>query len=606
MSVTAANLWLLLGCWLAAGVALVFGWAHGALGLVALWSLPAVALVTAAVARAPARGGTRQVALFGLLWQFALVGAYALSGAAEVDVAARLAGGLMGTGLGQGGLPVHTVLLLGLIGMLLVLFAVLYAAPALRLAARLGAAADAAAPPVGEGAPAGVLAAVDQALDDDPALRAAWLEYRGQLRRGEGQAAGWHAQAGAARFFDLQSLTHARLRLDVFRNLPGLLTGIGIVGTFMGLIAGLRNFRPGSADAAAQRSMESLLTGVMEAFVVTAVAMAAAVVVTLLEKLLMSLLALRVDALALRLDGVFPPRPAADEPPWVARVLQAFEASAQAMARYPRTGIGTGAASAAGAAGADEAPNRGRAGLGMPPLPPRPTSGAGAEPPPPPAGPGAGSSADWLPEMARHAVQANQAVGELARALPQMLGQQHELVASALKQQRDDGAESAAQMIQVIKTLNARLDNVLSGMEASGRKSLELVTTRLIQADIQAAARQRALVEQLGELVGRIELLHQVQQMAPSPAASSRRAQGSAPAQGHPGGVTPEAEGYAWQGATERRSRGAPPGPEVVQLPPLPGWNARQPWAEPGDEAERFADFIPGYAPAPPNGSFGA
>lgn len=601
MSNTAVNLWLLLLCWLAAMAALVFGWAHDALGLVALWSLPAAALVTALVARAPARGGTRQLALFGVLWQCALVGAYALSGAAGVDVAARVAGGLTGAGLGPGGLPLHTVLLLGLIGTLLVLFAGLYAVPALGLASRLRAAADAAAMPAGDAQPARTLAAVDLALEGDPALRAAWLEYRGQVRRGEaaagqGPAAGWHALAGAARFFDLQALTHARLRLDVFRNLPGLLTGLGIVGTFMGLIAGLRNFRPGSADAAAQRSMESLLTGVMEAFVVTAVAMAAAVLVTLLEKLLMSLLALRVDAFVLRLDDAFPPRPAADEPAWVARVLQAFDASARAMASHPYARLGAGAA---------VAPDGGDAGRDMAPVRARATPVPGNAPPPPPTDPAARGPADWLPEMARHAVQANQAVGELARALPQMLGQQHELVASALKQQRDAGAEGTAQMIQVIKTLNARLDNVLSGIEASGRKSMELVTTRLIQADIQAAARQRALVEQLGELVGRIELLHQVQHVHTGPASSARRAQGAA-AHGYAGGAMPEAEGYAWQGADERRGAAAQARPEVVQLPPLPGRNGSQPWAQPGDEPDSFADFIPGYAPAPPSGSFGA
>ena len=47
----------------------------------------------------------------------------------------------------------------------------------------------------------------------------------------------------AEMYFNGQSVVDGRLRAEFFKHLPGLLTGIGIIGTFTGLIGGgLRAF----------------------------------------------------------------------------------------------------------------------------------------------------------------------------------------------------------------------------------------------------------------------------------------------------------------------------------------------------------------------------
>jgi hypothetical protein len=75
------------------------------------------------------------------------------------------------------------------------------------------------------------------------------------------------------------SVVDACLSVEFFKHLPGLLTGLGIIGTFLGLIFGLRN-----ASVGGGLDTQVLISSVAEAFYFSAGAIIVAMVVTFFEK----------------------------------------------------------------------------------------------------------------------------------------------------------------------------------------------------------------------------------------------------------------------------------------------------------------------------------
>ncbi|ATS26032.2 hypothetical protein QT199_015550 [Xanthomonas phaseoli pv. phaseoli] len=81
----------------------------------------------------------------------------------------------------------------------------------------------------------------DAIFDADRHLARSWQNYRKTLASAGG-AAGNRATIPAAVCFDRQENVEVPLKLEFFRHCPGLMTGIGIVGTFSGLLLGLHHF----------------------------------------------------------------------------------------------------------------------------------------------------------------------------------------------------------------------------------------------------------------------------------------------------------------------------------------------------------------------------
>ena len=77
-----------------------------------------------------------------------------------------------------------------------------------------------------------------------------WREYaetlhdQFELKDGEQVLVRSRATTGAAHFFSPQSVVDTPLGTEFYKHLPGILTGIGIVGTFFGLMLGLQHFDP--------------------------------------------------------------------------------------------------------------------------------------------------------------------------------------------------------------------------------------------------------------------------------------------------------------------------------------------------------------------------
>jgi hypothetical protein len=145
----------------------------------------------------------------------------------------------------------------------------------------------------------------------DQRLAHLWKEYQDSLhiqreeRDGQMVAVAVRSTLPAETFFNSQYVVDARLRTEFFKHLPGIFTGIGIIGTFTGLIEGLRQFQVSENAATVRASLESLMHSVGHAFLISASAIAAAMIVTFLEKLLLSALYGSTEDIAHAIDARF-------------------------------------------------------------------------------------------------------------------------------------------------------------------------------------------------------------------------------------------------------------------------------------------------------------
>ncbi len=89
----------------------------------------------------------------------------------------------------------------------------------------------------------------------------------------------YRATLPASAIFYSGSVIDGRLSVEFFKHLPGLLTGLGIIGTFNGLITGLQR-----ASGGGGLDTQVLITSVGEAFVFSAFAIGFAMLVTFIEK----------------------------------------------------------------------------------------------------------------------------------------------------------------------------------------------------------------------------------------------------------------------------------------------------------------------------------
>ncbi len=424
-----------IACWVLAVAAMVSAGTHAALGVAALWSLPAALVVSVAYAAWPQHRLSRVLGIVGLAWQVALIIAYWPFERLTAEVAVA-SGGLTAA------LPLHALLIAAVLLTLAIAFAALFVVPALGLLRRLSGMVRVlqSDTPTDTG--------LHQAIGSDAMLDRAWREYLSHLRPGPDGAR--LSDAAARNFLNLSTVGETRLRVDFFRHLPGIFTGIGIIGTFSGLIMGLRAFRISDDTSVVQSSLNGLLQGVWESFLISAAAILLAILVTIAEKVLIAALARRFEMVARLLDNVFPLHavaPAADGT--TQRTLRALESLVEK-------------------------------------LPAMASQGAGLMPEHAPAAAMAAASA----------ASTTTALERLTQRLDEYLSEQ--VKASAAAQQQAN---------QAMKTLSSRLEMVASGIESSGRKTLEVVAARLMDAQLHMSSRHQAMTEQMVDVVSRIETL---------------------------------------------------------------------------------------------------
>ncbi len=170
-----------------------------------------------------------------------------------------------------------------------------------------------------------------KAFSNDRRLAHLWKEYQDSLhtqseaRDGQVVTLAVRATVPAELYFNSQYVVDSRLRTEFFKHLPGLFTGIGIIGTFTGLIEGLRLFKVSENAVTVRTSLETLMHSVSDAFLISAAAITSAMVVTFVEKLLLASLYRRTEAIAHSIDAQFEAG-AGEE--YLSRLVQASEESA--------------------------------------------------------------------------------------------------------------------------------------------------------------------------------------------------------------------------------------------------------------------------------------
>ncbi len=141
-------------------------------------------------------------------------------------------------------------------------------------------------------------------------LKHAWNEYaetlHNQYREHEGERGleRSRATAGAAQYFSVQTIVDTPLATEFFKHLPGILTGIGIVGTFFGLMLGLQHFDPSTPDQV-NSSVDKLLKDVLFAFLGSFLSILVSILVTITEKYRLGRCYKRLEALTEAVDHLF-------------------------------------------------------------------------------------------------------------------------------------------------------------------------------------------------------------------------------------------------------------------------------------------------------------
>ena len=149
-----------------------------------------------------------------------------------------------------------------------------------------------------------------------------WSEYSETLHEqyeyseGEKKLVTIRSTVPAEVFFSNHAVIDTPIRAEFFKHLPGILTGIGIIGTFFELIWGVQEFsgtlREQLTNATSVQNADTLNKGIAAllikvkgAFIASAVAIAAAMVVTFIEKTLLTAGYSRLERLIRAIDGLF-------------------------------------------------------------------------------------------------------------------------------------------------------------------------------------------------------------------------------------------------------------------------------------------------------------
>jgi len=164
-------------------------------------------------------------------------------------------------------------------------------------------------------------------------LQHPWQEYRETLHpervtnptSGIQEVATLRATVPAETFFTEEYVVNTPIGAEFFKHLPGIFTGIGIIGTFSGLLKGLSAFKVTDNPDVAHAALERLMHGVSDAFLVSATAIFLAIFITLVEKITLARLYARVQRLTQEIDERFK---AGVGEEYLARLVGATEESA--------------------------------------------------------------------------------------------------------------------------------------------------------------------------------------------------------------------------------------------------------------------------------------
>lgn len=172
---------------------------------------------------------------------------------------------------------------------------------------------------------------LDASFTDDPVLSQAWLNYKQTLHDIheviDGESVREHSRATVPSeiFFTESIVVDIPLKVDFYKHLPGIITGIGIIATFIGLLSGLLAFDPAGNPDKVQDSLDLLLNGVAEAFMASALAIFAAMLITFFEKSWLRKCYEQLQRLNTAIDNTFTADESGEE--YLAKLLKSSQAN---------------------------------------------------------------------------------------------------------------------------------------------------------------------------------------------------------------------------------------------------------------------------------------
>lgn len=175
-------------------------------------------------------------------------------------------------------------------------------------------------------------------IDAAPELDHLWKEFRDTLHEetGDVDSSGqltvtrYRQTAPAEMFFSTRAVADVPLRTDFFKHLPGILTGVGIIGTFSGLIYGLAQFKFSGTANEVSDSVDTLIEAVGNAFIVSAAAILSAMIITSWEKISVTRRYAQVQKLQQAIDAMFDAGAGED---YLSTIAEKSEKSATDMAQ---------------------------------------------------------------------------------------------------------------------------------------------------------------------------------------------------------------------------------------------------------------------------------
>lgn len=146
-----------------------------------------------------------------------------------------------------------------------------------------------------------------------PRIQAQWKEYEETLHEQytsagvEREIETVRATVPAQNFINTETVVDPWIGSEYFKHLPGILTGLGIIGTFFGLISGLQQFNPANigSNPGELGGLDTLFREVKFAFTFSGIAIVSAIAITAVEKWLYASCVKWTGQLTVALDGLF-------------------------------------------------------------------------------------------------------------------------------------------------------------------------------------------------------------------------------------------------------------------------------------------------------------
>ncbi len=320
-------------------------------------------------------------------------------------------------------------------------------------------------------------------------LKHLWREYaetlhpqKKQNEFGQLKIIRYRATAMAEVFFSEQALVETPLKTAFYKHLPGILTGLGIIGTFSGLIYGLNGFQVTDDPNAVRASLGTLIQGVGHAFIVSAIAIGLAMLCTWWTNRELTLRYRQVEQLCQLIDSFFDAG-AGEE--YLARLVEASETSAT-QATQLKDALVTDLKQIL-----TELTERQIREM---------SSGIGQ------------TFADGMREPMERISRAVEGVSSnqgdaVNRMLTDVLSNFSERMEKMFGGQLSGMSELLTQTTQAMQATASRFDQLATNMDMAGQKATEAMTERLSHAIASMEARQGVLNKQMGEFVEQIRAM---------------------------------------------------------------------------------------------------